>query len=76
MILENHWITIREVVDDDGISFGLFKAIFTDVLVTKRAAAMIVPKLQNFEQNHRRMDNPQGMLSTFSHELKKNWKRS
>ena len=30
MILDNRRITIREIADDDGISFGSCKAIFTD----------------------------------------------
>ena len=41
MILNTSRITIREVADDVGISFGSLQAIFTDVLGTKRAAAMI-----------------------------------
>ena len=55
MILDNRRITIREVADDVGISFGSCQAIFTDVLATKRAATKIVAKLLNFEQKHRRM---------------------
>ena len=49
MILDNRRITIREVIDDVGISFVLCQAIFTDVLGVKRASAKIAPKLQNFE---------------------------
>lgn len=49
MILDNRRITIREVADDVGISFGSCQAIFTDVLGMKRAAAKIVPKLLNFD---------------------------
>ena len=44
LILDNRRITIREVADDDGISFGSCQAIFTDVLLMKRAAAKVVPK--------------------------------
>ena len=44
------------VADDVGISFCSCQANFTDVLVIKRAAAKIVPKLLNFEQKQRRMD--------------------
>ena len=43
VILDNLRITIREVADDAGISFGSCQAIFTDVLGMKRAAAKIVP---------------------------------
>ena len=48
MILNNRRITIREVADNVGISFGSCQAIFTDVLGLKRAAAKIAPKLLNF----------------------------
>ena len=41
MILDNRRITIREVAD-----------VFTDVLGIKRAAAKIIPKLQNFDKNN------------------------
>ena len=50
MILDNCRITIRDVADDVGISFGSCQAIFTNVLGMKRAAAEIVPKLLNIEQ--------------------------
>ena len=66
MILLNHRITIREVADDVGISFGACQAIFMDVLGIKRGAAKIVPKLRNFEQKQRRMDITQEMVTTFN----------
>ena len=44
MIFDNLQITIREVTNDVGISFGSCQAIFTDVLGMKRAAAKIIPK--------------------------------
>ena len=70
MILDNRRITIREVADDAGISFGCFRH--------ERTSAKIVPKLQNFEQKQRRMDIAQLMLTTFNDDpnlLKKayNW---
>ena len=43
MILNNLRITIRDVADDVGISFGSCQAIFTDVLGMKHAAAKNVP---------------------------------
>ena len=66
MILDNHWITIREVPDDVDISFGSSQAIFTDILGMKHEAANIVPKLLNFEQKLWRMDIAQEMLTTFN----------
>ena len=50
MILDNQRITIREVADNVGISFGSCQAIFTDILGMKRAEAKIVSKLLNFKQ--------------------------
>ena len=66
MIFDNCRITIREVADDVGISFGSCKAIFTGVLDMKRAAAKIVPKLLNFEQKQRCMHITQEVLTTFN----------
>ena len=65
IILYNCRMTIREVADDVGISFGSCQAIFTNVLFLKRAAAKIVPKLLNFEQKQRCMD-VQYMLTPFN----------
>ena len=50
MILDNQRITIREVADNVGISFGSCQAIFTDILGMKRVEAKIVSKLLNFKQ--------------------------
>ena len=49
LILDNWRITIRELADDVGISFGSRQASFTDVLGMKRAASKIIPKLLKFE---------------------------
>ena len=66
MILDKRRITVREVADAVGISFGSCQAIITDVLGMKRAAAKIVSKLLNFEQKQRRMDIVQEILTTFN----------
>ena len=50
MILDNRRISIREVTDDVGISFGSCQAISTDVFCMKRASVKIVSKLLNFVQ--------------------------
>ena len=68
-MLNNRRITIRDVADNFGISFGSCQAIFTDLLDIKRAAVKIVPKLLNFEQKQRRMDIAQGMLKSFNDDL-------
>ena len=64
--LDNRRLTNREVADNVDISFGSCQAIFTNVLCKKRAAAKIVPKLQNFEQKQHWMDIAQEMLATFN----------
>ena len=61
MILDNRQITIREVADDVGISYGSFH-----VLGMKLRTAMIVPKLINFTQKQRRMDIAQKRLTKFN----------
>ena len=50
MILDNSRITIREAIDDAGISFGSFQAIFQ----------------WNFEQKQHHMNIAQEMLMTFN----------
>ena len=56
IILNNCRITIEEVADDAGISFGSYQAIFTDVLGIKRTAVKMIPKLLNFKQKQLRVD--------------------
>lgn len=48
IVLANRRITIREVAEETGISYGSCEAIFVDVLNMKRVAAKFVPKLLNF----------------------------
>ena len=50
LILVNRRIIIKEVTDDVGILFCSYQVTFTDIFGMKRAAAKIVPKLQDFEQ--------------------------
>ena len=59
MNLDNGLITIKEVADDVDISFSSCQAIFTAVLGVKHASTKIVPKLLNFEQEQRRIENVQ-----------------
>ena len=66
MILDIRRITIREVADNVGISFGSCQLIFTDILGMKRSTADIVSKLLNFVQKQHRLDISQEMLTTFN----------
>ena len=68
IILDNRRITIREVADDVGISFGSCQAIFTNFLGMKHAAAKIVSKLLNLKQNQCRMNIAQEMLMSFNND--------
>ena len=69
IILENRQISIREVADGIGISFGSCQAILMDVLGMKRAAAKIVLKLLNFEKNQGCIIIALEMLNTFNDDL-------
>ena len=62
-------IPIREVADDVSRSFGVCQIIFTYVLSIKRAAAQVVPKLQDFEQKQCRMDIFQELSTTFNDDV-------
>ena len=64
MILDNSRITIREIGNDVGISFGSCQEIFTEVLGMKHATANTLKKLLNFEQKQNRLDLAQKMLTT------------
>ena len=50
MILNGRRITITEIADYVGISFGSCQAILTNVLGMTHPAAKFVLKLLNFEQ--------------------------
>ena len=69
MILDNRRITIKQVADDVGKSFGSCQAIFTNVLDMKRALAKIVSKLLILTKNNVRMDIAQELLTTFKDDL-------
>lgn len=43
IITDNCWITIRDVAEDAGISFGSYQAIVLDILDMKCVSAKFVP---------------------------------
>ena len=59
-------ITIREVADDIGLSFGLCQAIFTDALGMKHATAKIVTKLRRLLQLSKNNVAYTSLLTTFN----------
>ena len=73
MILDNRWITIREVADNVGNSIGSCQAIFTNVLAKKRATAKIFSKLLGHRSGD--VDNVQ-QRSRFAQKVQSSqWKR-
>ena len=64
--MNNRRITVREIADNVGISFGSCQAIIADVVGKKHAAAKTVPKLLNFEPKQRRMEIAKEMLMSFN----------
>lgn len=63
IVLANRRITIREVAEEIGISYGTCEAIFADVLNMKQVAAKFVPKLLNFQQKQHRVTIAEQMLA-------------
>jgi hypothetical protein len=49
-IIEDHYLTIREISYEVGISRGLTNTILTEDLGMRRVAAKFVPKLLSPEQ--------------------------
>lgn len=66
MITENRRITIREVAEEIGVSYGSCESIFTDVLGLTRVAAKFVPKLLNFQQRSYRQTIAENSLADVS----------
>jgi len=54
IIRNNKRLTVREIVDDCGISVGSCDAILTDDLHTKRVCAKFVPRLLTDDQRELR----------------------
>ena len=63
MVMNDRWITIREVADNVGMLIGSCHEIFSNVPGIKRVAAKFVPKSFNFEQKQRRMEVTQESLT-------------
>lgn len=50
-VMNDRWITIREVADDVGISNGSCNDIFANILGMKRVVEKFVPKLLHLNKN-------------------------
>jgi hypothetical protein len=70
MVLENHRLTIREIVDSLGISFGSVQAILIDEFGLRRVKSHLVPKMLNFFKKQRRIEVCKTSLPNYQDKLK------
>jgi hypothetical protein len=70
LVVENRRLTIRELADNVGISFGSAQTILKDGLCIKRVKSRLVPKSLNFLENKRRVDARETLLSDYQNHLK------
>ena len=66
LILQNHRLTIREIAEDVGISFGSCQAILTEKLNMHRIAAKFVPCVLTEDQKANRGNISQELLDHVS----------
>ncbi|XP_011068652.1 PREDICTED: putative uncharacterized protein FLJ37770 [Acromyrmex echinatior] len=64
IVLANHRITLREVVEDLNISIGSCHSIFTNDLGMRWVAAKFVSKLLNFDQKQHRINIANELLDS------------
>ncbi|XP_065650406.1 protein GVQW3-like [Hydra vulgaris] len=65
LVLANRRLTIRDLVDMVGISFGSVQAILKDHLGFRRLKSRLVPKFLNFFEKERRVKTCEAMLSDY-----------
>lgn len=63
LVLENRRITVREVEEEVGISYGSCEAIMVNTLGLRCVAAKMVPKLRSFLQREQRRNAAQDCLN-------------
>ncbi|UYV67368.1 MARS [Cordylochernes scorpioides] len=56
LVREDRRITVREVTEEAGISFGSTQSIMTDILGVRRLNAVLVPKDLTFDQKNARKE--------------------
>ncbi|XP_020298007.1 uncharacterized protein LOC109862383 [Pseudomyrmex gracilis] len=71
LVLENRRLTIRDLTDSLGISFGSVQAILSDQLGLKRVKSRLVPKTLNFFEKERRVSICETMLSDYQDVIKR-----
>jgi len=62
LIIQNCRLSIREIAEDVGISFGSFQAILTEKLNMHRVAAKFVPRVLTEDQKATRVNISQELL--------------
>jgi len=62
LIIQNCCLSIREIAEDVGISFGSFQAILTEKLNMHRVAAKFVPHVLTEDQKATRVNISQELL--------------
>ena len=65
MVLGNRRLTIRELVDMVGISFGSVQTILKDHLGLRRVKSRLVPKFLNFFEKELRVQTCEAMPSDY-----------
>jgi histone-lysine N-methyltransferase SETMAR len=63
LVMENRRLTLRELADEVGISYGSCQTILKDKLQMQRVAARVVPKMLNFDQKNRHKEVAREMIS-------------
>ena len=63
IVLVNRRLTIRELVDMGGISFGSVQTILKDHLALRRVKSRLVPKFLNFFEKERRVQTCEAVLT-------------
>jgi len=66
LILQNRRLTIREIAEDAGISFGSCQAILTEKPNMYRVAAKFVPRVLTEDQKANRVNISQELLDRVS----------
>ena len=62
--MQDRRVTVRELVEEVGISTGSVNFILTDDLAMRRVSAKFMPKLLTMEQKKLRLEVSQDMLTT------------
>ena len=71
MVLENRRLTIRDIADSLGISFGSVQAILKDELSLRRVKSRMVPKTLNFFEKERRVNVCETMLADYQDKMER-----